>query len=74
MEPFSDGKRSRLAVQDPNNEVIHSGFFRQEGSMRVPQCGAALADRQHLWEPVKAGVFSVYPPRLSLEVVDECAV
>lgn len=32
-EPFSDGKRSRLAVQDRNNKVIHTSLFRQEQSM-----------------------------------------
>lgn len=33
IEPFSDGKRSRLAVQDLNNKVVHTVFFRQEQSM-----------------------------------------
>lgn len=36
IEPFSDGKRSRLAVQDLNNKVVHTVFFRQEEPMWLP--------------------------------------
>jgi len=33
IEPFSNGKMSRLAMQDLNNKVIHSVIFRQEESV-----------------------------------------
>lgn len=33
IEPFSNGKMSRFAMQDLNNKVIHTVLFRQEESM-----------------------------------------
>lgn len=45
IELFSDGKRSRLAVQDLNNKVIHTVFFRQEESMVYLNVVLTLVDR-----------------------------
>lgn len=36
IEPFSNGKMSRFAMQDLNNKVIHTVLFRQEESMWMP--------------------------------------